>query len=60
MMKANWFCVIPSVLIIVLVWWAPGWANWGITILAALMIVCGLFCGGKCRPAKSMPVGDNQ
>ena len=35
--------IVMAILIIVLVWWwTPTWADWGITILAGLIILCGL------------------
>jgi len=35
---------IMAILIIVLTWWAPTWANIGITILAAMIV----FSAGSC------------
>ena len=48
-----WCLVILGVLIIVWTWWwTPGWANWAITIAAALVIVSTLV--GKCTRNDSM------
>ncbi len=58
-MKICWCKLILSLLIIVLVWWAPSWANWGITVLAAVIALTSLFgfcCGGTCSTKK----GENQ
>ncbi|MFH1226045.1 MAG: hypothetical protein V1684_02050 [bacterium] len=57
-MKICWCGLIMAVLIIVLVWWwTPSWADWGITVLAALLAVKsfwgGCCCGQKaCDPEK--------
>lgn len=50
--KGFCYCrAILAVLIIVLVWWAPTWANIAITVLAALIIIGAGGCA--CRSMKS-------
>ncbi|MBU1164294.1 hypothetical protein KKA15_01890 [Patescibacteria group bacterium] len=44
------FCrAILAILIIVLVWWAPSWANIGITVFAALILLGAGGCACKTK-----------
>jgi len=59
-MKVCWCKLILSLLIIVFVWWwTPTWANWGITIAAAIIALSSLFgfccCGKSCDMKKDKP-----
>ena len=43
--KKTCYCqAIMAFLIIVLVWWAPSWANIGITVLAVLLLLGSKGC----------------
>ena len=64
-----WCRVVLAILIIVWVWWwTPSWANWAITVAAAIIGLISL--SGKCccadvyclteKKAEAEPAGDKQ